>query len=539
MRVLTQMKRCALLALATFFTCVTSALAQGTGTKDDPYIMKGGEEYAFSVYKNFYGQFIVPEDVETEGVVLELVADNWVDVFADSELTELISQTTGNFAPYTTTVNVAKGTPKGTTFYVYSNFPVNSGSVKVSYGSGSSLELAKVHPAEGSTMSAGESFVSIEFTKPIRFDGCMLLAGDAMKAVVANQIDRFVAIEVKSELMECYNSGALKEGDTFSILLQNVTSYDGKSALGDVVIDYVAAPKPVMLVATVNTPESGMAKIKSWMPTNTDEGLVKLVFNGKLNKAARISATLTFGNSETEDPGEYYTETLTPTFVGENTIALDLRGKLRLPSEMVTSGTNYESMLLTIRGIEDEHGYKSFVDGSGSSGAYFIDYGFELINYSVMTDFMPAAGQSIDNYNEITIWMQELGGNLTYSGAVYEYIYGGEQQQVEVAFQDIKKEVDEEDNTAHYLTIPVPDFSRDANTEVTFRLKDVEFPDGMSHEGHTTATYTTAGHTSVTGINTLQQSTAKRIYTIDGKLVKSPTKSNGIFIINGKKTLVK
>ena len=539
MRFLTQMKRSAMLTLAALFTCITTAVGQGTGTKDDPYIMKGGEEYAFNVYRDFYGQFIVPEDVKTDGVVLELVADNWVDVFADGELTTLVSQTTGNFAPYTTTVNIAKGTPKGTTFYVYSNFPVNSGSVKVSYGGSSSLELAKVLPVSGSTMSAGESFISLEFTKPIRFDDCLLMAGNTKKSIVANQIDRFIAIEIKSELMECYNSGVLKEGDAFHILLQNVTSYDGKSVLGNVVIDYVAAPKPVALVATVNTPESGMEKIKSWMPATSNEGLVQLIFDGKLNKEAHISATLTFGNSETEDPGEYYTETLTPTFTDDNTIQLDLRGKLRLPSEMVTSGTNYESMLLTIRGIEDEHGYKSFVDGSGSSGAYFIDYGFELINYSVMTDFMPAAGQSIDNYNEITIWMQELGGNLTYSGAVYEYIYGGEQQQVEVAFQDIKKEVDEEDNTAHYLTIPVPDFSRDANTQVTFRLKDVEFPDGMSHTSHTTATYTTAGHTSVTGINTLQQSTAERIYTIDGKLVKSPTKSNGVFIINGKKTLVK
>ena len=538
MRFLTQFKHAFLLVFATVFWGANAA-AQGTGTKEDPYIMVDGGEYAFKVYKDFYGQFIVPEDVTTDGVVLELVADNWTDIYADKDLTQLISTTTGNFAPYTSTVDVAKGTPKGTIYYIYSDFPMNSGSVKVSYGGGSALELTRVTPAEGSVLSAGESYVGLEFSKPIRFSSCTLYAGSVQKEIEANQIDRFVSIEPKSELMECYNSGNLKQGDDILFVLSNVTSYDGKSNIGNVVIRYKAAPKPIMLVSSVNTPESGMPKIKSWMPTTSEEGLVQLVFNGKLNKEATISAILSFGNSETEDPGEYYTETLTPTFTDDNTIQLDLRGKLRLPSEMVTSGTNYESMLLTIRGIEDEHGYKSFVDGSGSSGAYFIDYGFELINYSVMTDFMPAAGQSIDNYNEITIWMQELGGNLTYSGAVYEYIYGGEQQQVEVAFQDIKKEVDEEDNTAHYLTIPVPDFSRDANTQVTFRLKDVEFPDGMSHTSHTAATYTTAGHTSVTGINTLQQSTAKRIYTIDGKLVKSPTKSNGVFIINGKKTLVK
>ena len=538
MRFLTQFKHAFLLVFATVLWGANAA-AQGTGTKDDPYIMVDRGEYAFKVYKDFYGQFIVPEDVTTDGVVLELVADNWTDIYADKDLTQLISTTTGNFAPYTSTVDVAKGTPKGTIYYIYSDFPMNSGSVKVSYGGGSALELTRVTPAEGSVLSAGESYVGLEFSKPIRFSSCTLYAGSVQKEIEANQIDRFVSIEPKSELMECYNSGNLKQGDDILFVLSNVTSYDGKSNIGNVVIRYKAAPKPIMLVSSVNTPESGMEKIKSWMPATSNEGLVQLIFDGKLNKEAHISATLTFGNSETEDPGEYYTETLTPTFVGDNTIALDLRSKLRLPSEMVTSGTNYESMLLTIRGIEDEHGYKSFVDGSGSSGAYFIDYGFELINYSIMTEFMPAAGQSIDNYHEITIWMQEMGGALTCTGAVFEYIHKDKQQQAEIALQDIKKEVDEEDATAHYLTIPVPNFSRDANTEVTFKLKDVVFPDGMSHERHTTATFTTAGREAVTGINAIQQLTSKRVYTIDGKLMTSPVKASGVYIINGKKTLVK
>lgn len=538
MRILTQFKHALLLAFVSVLWAA-NVTAQGTGTKDDPYIMEDGGKYAFNVYKDFYGQFIVPEDVTTDGVVLELVADNWTDVYADKELTQRVSVTTGNFAPYTSTVEIAKGTAKGTIYYVYSDFPMNSGFVKVSYGGGSALELTRVTPAEGSELSAGESYIGLEFSKPIRFNRCTLYAGNVTKEIVANQVDRFISIDPKSELMECYNSGSLKQGDEILLVLSDVTSYDGKSNIGDVVVRYKAAPKPIMLVSSVNTPESGMPKIKSWIPTTSEEGLVQLTFSGNLNKEATIRATLSFGNSETEDPGEYYTETLIPTFANDNTIAFDLRGKLRIPSEMVTSGKNYESMLLTIRGIEDEHGYKSFVEGSGSSGAYFIDYGYELINYSIMTDFMPAAGQSIDNYNEITIWMQELGGNLTYTGAVFEYTHNGKQGQVEVALQDIKKEVDEEDNTAHYLTIPMPDFSRDANTQVKFRLKDVLFPDGMSHAGYTTATYTTAGHESLTGINTVQLSTTKRIYTIDGKLVKSSAKPNGVYIINGKKTVIK
>ena len=86
------------LSLLAMITC-SVASAQGSGTMNDPYIMEDGGEYPFAVYKNFYGQFIVPEDVSAEGVVLEILADNWTDIFADAELTQLVSETTGNFAP--------------------------------------------------------------------------------------------------------------------------------------------------------------------------------------------------------------------------------------------------------------------------------------------------------------------------------------------------------------------------------------------------------------------------------------------------------
>lgn len=528
-----------LLTLLLTLGWTTSAFAQGSGTKNDPYIMQDGGEYAFKVYSDFYGEFIVPEDVTNDGVVLELVADNWTDIYADKEHQLLVSTTTGNFAPYTSTVEIAKGTPKGTVFYVYSDFPMNSGYVRVSYGGGSPLELKQVSPAEGSILSAGEGYIGFEFSKPIRFDQCVLLAGGKEVPIVANMTDRFISIEAKAELMECYKSGALKKGDDLFIALRNVVSFDGKSSLGDVVIRYTAAQKPIVLTSVVNTPETGMPKIKSWMPTNGDLGLVQLTFDGKLNKSAQIVATLTFGNSETEDPGEYYVEEVTPIFSDDYTLSFDLRGKLRLPSQMVTSGTVYENMLLTVRGVEDEDGFHSYVEETGSSGAYFIDYGYELVSYSLMTEFMPASGQSIDGVNEICIWMQELGSNMAFSGATFEYVYEGKSQVVEVASEKFTITPDEEDEAAYYLTIPVPAFSRDANTQVKFTLKDVVYPDGMDYSKYITSVYTTKGYEVPTGIHTITTNKASKVYTLDGKVVNTTLKSNTLYIINGKKVMVK
>lgn len=532
--------RFCVLSLFAMLACGVAS-AQGSGTKDDPYILQDGGEYPFAVFDNFYGHFIVPEDVTTEGVVLEILADNWTDIFADADLTQCVSETTGNFAPYTSTVKIPVGTKKGTIYYVFSDFPMNSGSVKVTYGGGTPLEISKVLPVSGSVLAAAESNIVFEFTKPVRFSACVMNISGNEIGVEANQVDRFISIEPKAQLLDAYRSGVLKEGDAILFMLKNVTSLDGAMKLGDVVINYTAASKPVMLVSSEYGSGEGALVIKSWMPVDGAEGLVKLVFDGALNTEAEISATLTFGNSEAEDPNEYYVEKLSAAFESSNTVLIDLRGKLRLPQTMVTSGTNYGSMLLTIRGVEDANGHMTYADGQGTSGAYFLDFAYEVVDYSLFTEFTPASGSCIDDVATIELWMQELGGKLTYEGVDFEYTYEGAKKVVSVSAADIKSEVDPEDETALCLTIPVPAFSRDADTEVKLTFKNVSSPDGMDYSADLTAVYTTKGFTAPSGIGIVKLDATKgAIYTLDGKRIEaSKLVKNTIYVVAGKKAILK
>lgn len=537
MKSLLNLKLVSLLTLLFSLGWSTGTFAQGSGTKDDPYILVDGGEYTYKVFQDFYGIFVVPEDVTKDGVVLEIVADQWTSIFADKDMTELVSVTTGNFAPYTSTVDIKKGTAKGTTYYVFTDFPMDPGKLKVSYGGGSALELTKVTPEDGSILSAGESYISLEFSKPIRFSQSVMVIGGKEISVVANQTDRFVSIDAKAQLLDAYNSGALKQGDDILLVLKEVQSFDGKSSLGDVVVRYKAAAKPLMLVSSINGPETGMPKIKSWMSPTCSEGLIQLIFDGKLNKNAKITATLTYGDSEKE--GDYYTEELTPEFLSDNRIALDLRGKLRVPNQMIASGTVYDNMLLNIRGVEDEYGFASYAEGSGTSGAYFFNYGYEMVSYSIMTEFTPASGQSIDNVNEITIWMQETGSKMVFEGATFEYVYEGTTHVAEVPQTEITIIPDVEEETASYITIPVPAFSRDADSQVKVTLKNAVYPDGMDYASYVTAIYTTKGFVDPTGIGEISIAKKTTIYTVDGKVATLPLKTNTLYIINGKKTLVK
>ena len=536
-----------ILALLTcLFGHFTTTLAQGDGTAENPFIMENGGKYPFKMYNDFYGKFIVPEDVTEEGITLSLKANNSMEIFADANMTKLVSTVEGNFSPYTTLTSVRKGTKKGTVYYIFCSFPMNGGDVEVTYGKAVPVELKEVAPAAGSELSAAESYVGMEFTKAIFADGCTLKVGDIEKEIEAHINDRFVSIEAKVEMLELYNSGALKKGDEITFTLKNVTSADGKDQLGDVTVKYIAAQKPTMVIREESTPGNGMDVLKSWLSTESTTGLVKITFNEALNPEAAITAKLTYGDIESEDPNEYYSEELTTTIEQDSILCIDLRGKLRTPATMVASGNVYPSAMLMIKGVEDINGYMTLSEELGNAGSYFYTYTYELIEYNVMTEFTPASGASIDGVKEIELWMQETGGNISFDGVKFEYTVQNEPAEIVISKDKLSIEVDPEDETASIILITVPEFDRDADCEVKLSLTGVVSPDGMEHNEYFVATYTTKGHPDTSGISNAVTATQKNtIYTIDGKKVPAnDLKDNAkqatphkIYILNGKKVV--
>lgn len=532
------------------FTCLfghfTSALAQGDGTAENPFIMENGGKYPIKMYNDFYGKFIVPEDVTEEGITLSLKSNNVFDVYTDANMTKLVSTVEGNFSPYTTLTTVRKGTKKGTVYYIYCSFPMNGGDVEVTYGKAVPVELKEVIPAAGCELSAAESYVGFEFTKAIFAEGCVIKVGETEKEVEAHINDRFVSIEAKKEMLELYNSGALKKGEEITFILKNVTSADGKDKLGNVTAKYIAAQKPTMVIKEESTPGNGMDVLKSWLPTESTTGLVKITFNEALNPKATITATLTYGDMESEDANGYYTENLTTTIEQDSILCIDLRGKLRTPATMVASGKIYPTAMLMIKGVEDINGYMTLSEELGNAGSYFYNYTYELIEYNMMTEFTPASGASIDGVKEIEIWMQETGGNITFDGVKFEYTYQNEPAEIVISKDKLSVETDPEDETASIILITVPEFERDADCEVKLSLTGIISPDGIAHDEYLTAVYTTKGHPDTSGISNVATATkSNTIYTIDGKKVpanylKDNTKQatpHKIYILNGKKVV--
>ena len=109
---------------------------------------------------------------------------------------------------------------------------------------------------------------------------------------------------------------------------------------------------------------------------------------------------------------------------------------------------------------------------------------------------------------------------------------------MDVEAKDIESEVDPDDENAVIYNIPVPEFSRDANSDVVLSFVCLVSPDGNDYSSVLTATYTSEGFTTgISGVNAGNNKEGKA-YNLNGIPVKNANNA-GLYIVNGKTVVVK
>lgn len=531
------LKSRALMLIAMLSLCLSS-WAEGTGTKEDPYVLENGKSYELTSFVECYAKFVVPETVTADNVslVIDDLLETAVFCYSDAEMTQEVESQMLGSSPFTFKLPIAKGTEAGTTYYIYFRFPQSTYSVTVAYGENAvavkPLKLVSVTPEDGRVLSAASSLVSFTFSKDVQFSSAKLAVNGEEYSVIANSQGRYVSTEPKYVLLDLYENNLLKEGDDITVTLVGVKSTYGSEELGNVSVTYKAAAKPLLLVSEENTPGNGLDTFLSWMPENFANGVVTLTFDGTVNnRSYKPKACLSYGNVEYES--ESYYEEL-PVVVDKNTVSVDLRGVLRTLATMKVASF-YDNITLQITNVRDAKGNYAFSDGLGSLGSYGFNYKFKIVEYNIMSDFTPAKGGSIDGAKGVEMWIRETGdGKLTFEGAKFSYVSAGKDESVTVALDNISVEVDPEDENARIITVPVPEFNRDADTEVKFSLTGVTYPDGNDYADKVSATFSTKGHE--TAISEIRVDSAKNstLYNVNGIRVKSANSKN-LYISNGKK----
>ncbi len=426
---------------------------------------------------------------------------------------------------------------EGTTYWLMKDFCMATGVVVLTMNETATLEIDRVQPETGSAyvLTAGDN-ISITFNKAVSASSAELVVGTQTTPLEMSLWGSFLAINVKNTLMSMMQSGTLKSGDAFTVRVLGVCSAADNTLLygsdGTLELTYVCGDMPVSLLRTGGI--DGAKFLSYWMKDD-EAGKLKFVFDGELlgtqGREKEAYFSLSYGNIEGE-AGEYYTEVL-PLVVEGNTISVDLTGKLRRPQDMVTSGENYGRVMLKLNGVRDSKGNFSYNDASGTLGSYTFAMDYEEITADVATEFIPSSGKSLVGVKDIEIWICDYE-KLRHDGILFTYGEGEPASEVVKDFSAVK---DTEFEGAYILTVPVPAAAA-SHANVTVTLNNLQSADGIDHSALLTATYVQPDAAGIENA-VLVGSQPKAVYTISGVKVPTAVRSEGIYVIDGKKKLIR
>lgn len=466
-----------------FLLCgITSASAEGTGTIDDPFVLTAeGGTYNLSGYK-FYGVFTAP----TEGdFILNETYSFYTDATFETKNESMQPKFNGNFAnkEYSYTVEAGK------TYYVYA-FAMSQSITMKFRTEAEPLELVSVSPdpKESPIFDAGTGSLNLVFNQAVTIGGCELKAGSNTETLITNVRDMYGIVDAKNYLADYYNNGTLKEGDDIIFKFIDIKrAADGVLYNGDGVLEvaFKSGPKPLMLVSSTGTPDSEVPvnTFKSYYMDNDNDGMIKLNFSDIISEVGVVTLSYgtTDGSGDDDAASSYYSENITPKIL-DNSIVIDLRGKLRRHADMLPGyETKFPTITLKIAGVKDANGNSAFSPGLGTIGTYNYSYNFSEVDYTVFTDWTVDGNTIGNDTKSVELWLQETGGNATFTGVEFAYTDGGNAKKAVVNVKDLTIEPDPDDATAKIITVPVPNVAMDA-AKVTVTLAGVETPDGVEHE---------------------------------------------------------
>lgn len=469
-----------------------SVSAEGTGTKDNPYIWTDqtegfatadGAQVAAQGYR-LYAVFTP----QTDGIlVISTVYRQFTDnTFSTESETQPVWD--GKYPQQSKLQCTA-----GNTYYVGGNMP--SSTVTVKYlAEEEPLKLTAYSPEEGSVFNVVKGTVNLEFNQKVSVSGCTMTFGNQTLNPGVNVTNAYASVSVKDQLMAAYNNGSLHEGDDIKFTFSGIKSAEDNSLLngtGTFEVSYKAPAKPMTLVSTTNTPasETPVNGFKSYYMSNDATGLITLTFSEEVGSVDKIQLLYgdQEGTGEDDAPNSYYVEDVKYNIIGEN-IVINLKDKRRSHADMLPGiETVYGTIALMVSGVKDAKGNNAYSSGIGTMGSFGFNYEYKEVEYTVSADWAVDGGNAItSDTKNVELWMQETGGNATFTGVKFAYKEDGADKTAVVNANEITISDDEEIAGAKIYTIPVPNVKMDAGT-VTVSLEGVEAPDGAEHANYSTA----------------------------------------------------
>ena len=413
------------------------------------------------------------------------------------------------------------------------------------------LEYLGASFTEGADFSpTSTSSVSFMFNRSVVCSSAAIIYGNNQREAVPSRSSYYacsVSADLKNTLVSLASDDKIKAGDEFTVEVKNVTENpedvaEGVEPLvyGDVRLKLKMGNFPAMLESATldGVPVTSSTKFLTYY----EEGKGKLVLTFTKEMSDEYgSATLRFGDFEKQDAGGYYQEEdgkgFTMTIKGKQVI-LDFSGKNRRISDMVSSTESdvedaYTKINIEIAQLRSIDGIKPY--STSTSGKFNYSFDLEVPVVNVSSEFTPANGASIKDEDEIEIWITDAE-QIKFDGINFKYVDDNNEPQV-ITVTEYTWEPDEDG--AYILTVKIPEEVKTKNN-VTVCLDNIFCADGKDYSNIIAAIYNKVAD----GISNITVETNKnmKVYNLNGQLVhkgKSLSSQKGIYVVNGKKVILK
>ncbi len=404
-------------------------------------------------------------------------------------------------------------------------------------GGDTDLELTYCKPEEYSTLDIVESgTISLKFSMDVTFDEAILSSGTQSANMEVSNQNGYYTINVKNIVYQWLVDGDVQPGDEILLTMTDVKSkalgtFYGED--GTLTLTYYAPALPTELVETT-MPDVFLP----WWKTGDEAGMMTMTFSNDLSTDDTVTTIeLRYGSMESEDG--LYTEEIPYTVDGKNLI-IDFTGKSRTRTEMLPYATSqYSTVTIRVVGVKDYQGNYVYNESSGSLASYTYQ-----IDYKEF-DITPSDNATVGNVS--TIEIEYLSG-IVLSHEVEETAVSVKNiYEIEAATGiDVEEVTQEGDEMPTKLIIHLSKTISDAGI-YTFTIPAnffmINYPDYTLYENRITGTFTVnegGSDDDPTGINSvsLEKVGDGKYYTIDGQSVTTP-KKKGIYIVNGKKVVIK
>lgn len=430
------------------------------------------------------------------------------------------------------------------------------------------VQVLAVYPSQKEPFSwTSAGMVTINFNKVVTCKSIKLVAGEHSTDVDDVHIGNSIGFNLTNALNSFLSEGYIKAKDKFQVKITGLGDAADKNNLyngdGELLLDFIAPfPQHNLLSTTVagnqiSYTTANTYEFLSYFPTDGEDGLFVLEFDENVKSVSDI--TLRMGNIDLDASGKFHRSSLPYTIEG-NKIFIDARGKLRTLATLFPALVNdseedageggmlgaFDTSVLTITvsNVIDINGnaFRSENQGSVGSYSYVLPYK-EIIDEAYIDGDNKSEGEDVKAGETISLWLSNP--DIKFDGIEVSYFVldaetaGTESEtmtQHKLIVSDFTITPDPLEGEVITFVMPeMPDVVEGSTVRVA--LGNANSTDGMPHYLYIEFKANSAVVDCIKSIASDEKMNGT--YGINGVKVNEADMHNGLFIVKGKKVLVK